>query len=87
MGVLIAGMLPLWSIVQAETPDHLRGRVVAILATINIVVGILFGLLLAALIEFTGPRLILLATGIVVVLSSIALLKVKEIRLARLAAL
>ena len=87
MGVLIAGMLPLWSVVQAETPDHLRGRVVAILATINIVVAILFGLLLAALIEFTGPRLILLATGIVVVLSGVALLKVKEIRLARVATL
>ena len=87
MGVLIAGMLPLWSVVQAETPDHLRGRVVAILATINIVVGILFGLLLAALIEFTGPRLILLATGIVVVLSGVALLRVKEIRQARVATL
>ena len=87
MGVLIAGMLPLWSVVQAETPDHLRGRVVAVLATINILVAICFALLFSALIEFTGPRLILLATGIVVVLSSIALLKVKEIRLARLAAL
>ena len=87
MGVLIAGMLPLWSVVQAETPDHLRGRVVAILATINSVVAICFGLLFSALIEFTGPRFIFLATGIVIVLSGVALLKVKEIRLARVATL
>ena len=44
MGVLIAGMLPLGSIVQAETPDHLRGRVVAVLATINILVALFVGL-------------------------------------------
>ena len=89
MGVLIAGMLPLGSIVQAETPDHLRGRVVAILATINILVALFVGLFFAALMELTepGPRLILLATGIVVVLSGVALLKVNEIRLARVAAL
>ena len=87
MGVLIAGMLPLWSVVQAETPDHLRGRVVAVLAMINILVSLFVGLLLAALMELTesGPRLILLATGIVVVLSGVALLNVKEIRQARLA--
>ncbi len=87
MGVLVAGMLPLWSVVQAETPDHLRGRVVAVLAMINILVSLFVGLLLAALMELTesGPRLILLATGIVVVLSGVALLNVKEIRQARLA--
>ena len=70
-----------------ETPDHLRGRVVAVLATINILVSLFVGLLLAALMELTepGPRLILLATGIVVVLSGVALLNVKEIRQARLA--
>ena len=87
MGVLTAGMLPLGSIVQAETPDHLRGRVVAVLATINILVAICFALLFSALIEFTGPRFILLATGTVIVLSGVALLKVKEVRLARLATL
>ena len=89
MGVLIAGMLPLGSIVQAETPDHLRGRVVAVLATINILVALFVGLFFAALMELTepGPRLILLATGIVVALSGVALLKVKEVRLARVATL
>ena len=87
IGVVIAWMLPLRSVVQAETPDHLRGRVVAVLATINILVSLFVGLLLAALMELTesGPRLILLATGIVVVLSGVALLNVKEIRQARLA--
>ena len=89
MGVLIAGMLPLGSIVQAETPDHLRGKVVAVLATINILVALFVGLCFVALMELTepGPRLILLATGIVVVLSGVALLKVNEIRLARVATL
>ena len=91
MGVLIAGMLPLGSIVQAETPDHLRGRVVAVLATINILVALFVGLCFVALMELTGtepgPRLILLATGIVVALSGVVLLKLKEIRLARVATL
>ena len=36
LGVLIAGMVPLRAIVQAETPDRLRGRVIGILATVNI---------------------------------------------------
>ena len=85
IGVLIAWMLPLRSVVQAETPDHLRGRVVAVLAMINILVAICFALLFSALIEFTGPRFILLATGIVIVLSGVALWNVKEIRQARLA--
>ena len=36
LGVLTAGMLPLHSVVQAETPDYLRGRVIANLTAIGV---------------------------------------------------
>ena len=83
MGLLTAGVLPMQSIVQAASPDHMRGRVVANLAALNLVFALFSGLLVAALADSIGPRPLFLVTGIVVLLSGAALLGVREVREAR----
>ena len=84
LGFLTAGVLPMQSLLQAETPDHLRGKVVANLAVLNIAFAPLTALLGGFLIDAMGARPIYLITGIVVVFSAIGLLSVKEVRQARL---
>lgn len=85
MGFLTAGVLPMQSLVQAETPDHMRGKVVANLAVLNVAF-VPFTLLLGGFfIDATGARPIYLVTGIVVVLSGLGLLLVRDVRQARLA--
>lgn len=85
MGVLTAGVLPMQSLVQAETPDHMRGKVVANLAMLNMALTPITLLLGGVIADATGVRPIYLVTGIVVVLSGLGLLLVRDVRQARLA--
>ena len=85
-GLMTAGVLPMQSLVQAESPDHMRGKVVANLAAINIVLVLFTGPLMGALFEVTGARPLYLVAGMVVLLSGVALFMVREVRQARLAA-
>lgn len=85
MGFLTAGVLPMQSLVQAETPDHMRGKVVANLVVINAAFTPFTALLGGFMIDALGVRPIYLVTGIVVILSGVGLLLVKEVRQARLA--
>ncbi len=85
-GLLTAGVMPMQSIVQAASPDHMRGRVVANLAAINLLLVVLTGPLLASLVDVIGPRPMFLAAGVAVVLSGVALMGVKEVREARIGA-
>ena len=84
MGFLTAGVLPMQSLVQAETPDHMRGKVVANLSVFNVAFTPFTVLLGGFLIDAMGARPIYLLTGIVVVLSGLGLLLVKAVRQARL---
>jgi len=85
MGFLTAGVLPMQSLVQAETPDHMRGKVVANLSVFNVALTPFTVLLGGLLIDAMGARPIYLLTGLVVVLSGLGLLLVREVRRARLA--
>ena len=86
MGVLTAGVLPMQSLVQAASPDHMRGKVVANLAVANIFFVIFTGPLLAWLTDSIGVRVLFLVTGVVVLLSGFALMTVREVREACLSA-
>ena len=85
LGVLIAGMVPLRAIVQAETPDHLRGRVIGILATVNILASLGAALLLSAILDLVDAVPIYLAGGALVLIAGAVLLSLREMREARLA--
>lgn len=84
MGFLTAGVLPMQSLVQAETPDHMRGKVVANLSVFNVALTPFTVLLGGLLIDAVGARPIYLLTGIVVVCSGLGLLLVRKVRQARL---
>ena len=84
MGFLTAGVLPMQSLVQAETPDHMRGKVIANLSVFNVALTPFTVLLGGLLIDAMGARPIYLLTGIVVLLSGLGLLLVREVRRARL---
>ena len=84
LGVLIAGMLPLRSIVQAETPDRLRGRVIGVLATVNLLALLGATLFLDAIRDLVGVVPIFLTGGILVLVSGAVLFSLREIREARL---
>lgn len=84
MGFLTACVLPMQSLVQAETPDHMRGKVVANLSVCNVALTPFTVLLGGLLIDAMGARPIYLFTGVVVVLSGLGLLLVREVRQARL---
>ena len=84
IGLLTAGVLPMQSLVQAMSPDRLRGKVVANLAAANILLVIFTGPLLAWLAESLTVRPLFLLTGLVVLLSGFALMGVRELREARL---
>lgn len=86
LGVLTACMLPLHSVVQAETPDYLRGRVIANLVTLEMLAMGGSATLLLALIELTSAAPVFLATGLAILVSGVGLLCFKEIREIRLAA-
>ncbi|MCY4436329.1 MAG: hypothetical protein OXE05_03235 [Chloroflexi bacterium] len=85
-GVFTAGMLPLHSVVQAETPDFLRGRVLANLTMIKMLVMAGSAPLLQALIELTSATPVFLATGLAVLVSGVVLLFFREPREVRLVA-
>ncbi len=85
LGMLTAAMLPLRSVVQAETPDHLRGRVIANLATLNMLVLLGAGPMLAVLVDRMDARPIHAIVGLAIFLAGLALLRIKEIREVRLA--
>ena len=86
LGVLTAGMMPLHSVVQAETPDYLRGRVIANLTTVGILAMAGTAPWLHALIERASATPVFLATGLAILVSGIGLLYLREIREIRLAA-
>jgi len=86
IGVFTACMLPLHSVVQAETPDYLRGRVIANLVTLGMLAMGGSAALLQALIELTSATPVFLATGLAILVSGLALLCFREIREIRLAA-
>lgn len=86
LGVLSAGMLPLHSVLQAETPDCLRGRVLANIVMIEMLARGSTAALLTVLIELTSATPIFLATGLAIFISGVALLAVKDIREIHLAA-
>ncbi len=81
-----AATLPLWSIVQAECPDHLRGRVLANIGTVGLILAVLGSFAFTAFIDLTSLRTGLMAAGVVAITLSLALLRVDEVRQARLAA-
>lgn len=85
LGVLSAGMLPLHSVLQAETPDYLRGRVIASLVTLEMLAMGGSAAVLRALIERTSATPVFLATGLAILGSGVALLFIREIREIRLA--
>lgn len=85
-GLLTAGVTPMQSIVQAASPDDMRGRVVANLAAINLLLVIFTGPIVAALVDVVGPRPMFAVAGMAVVLAGLALLGVREVREARVSA-
>ena len=85
LGVLIAGMLPLRSIVQAKTPDRLRGRVIGTLAIFNMLASLGALLFLDAILDLVGAIPLFLTCGILVLVAGAALLSLREIRETRLA--
>lgn len=85
LGVLIAGMLPLRSIVQAETPDRLRGRVIGVLATANLLASLGALLLLASILDLVEAATTFLTAGILILVVGAVLLSLREMREVRLA--
>ena len=84
LGVLIAGMLPLRSLVQAETPDRLRGRVIGILATFNLLAFLGAALFLVAILDLVEAVPIFLTSGLMVLVTGAVIISLREIREARL---
>lgn len=84
LSVATVARLPLWSIVQAECPDHVRGRVLANLEVIGLILVVLLSRAFQAFIELTSLGTGLLAAGVVAALCGLALLGVNEVRQARL---
>lgn len=85
LGVLIAGMLPLRSIVQAETPDCLRGRVIGTLVIFNMLASVGSVLFLDAILDFVGVVPIFLTAGILVLVAGAVVFSLREVREFRLA--
>ena len=86
MGVVTAGGVPMGSLVQAETPDAYRGRVLANLAAASSAFIPLTMALGGSLIDLHGSRPLYVATGIVVAICGLALLASRRVREARIAA-
>ena len=86
LGVLIAGMLPLRSLVQAETPDRLRGRVIGVLAALNTLASLGAVLILATSLDLLEVVPLYLACGLLVVVVGAFLFSLREVREARLTA-
>ena len=84
MGVVTAGGVPMGSLVQAETPDAYRGRVLANLAAASSVFIPLTMALGGSLIDLHGSRPLYAATGIVVAICGLALLASRRVREARI---
>ena len=86
LGVLIAGMLPLRSLVQAETSDRLRGRVIGVLAALNTLVSLGAVLILATSLDLLEFVPLYLTCGLLVVVAGVVLFSLREVRKARLTA-
>ena len=86
LSVVSAARLPLWSIVQAECPDHLRGRVLANLEIIGLILVVIAARAFTVFIDLTSSRTAFLAAGVLAILLCLAFLRVNEVRQARLAA-
>jgi MFS family permease len=84
ISVVAATKLHLWSIVQAECPDHLRGRVLANMSAISLMLVVFASIAFVALIDVTSLGTSLLAAGAVTIILSLALLKVNGVRQVRL---
>ena len=83
MGIVSAGTVPMGSLVQAETPDAYRGRVLANLAAISSAFVPLTMALGGNLVDLHGSRPLYAATGIVAAICGIALLASRRVREAR----
>ena len=84
MGVVTAGGVPMGSLVQAETPDAYRGRVLANLAAASSAFIPLTMALGGNLVDLHGSRPLYAATGIVVAICGLALLATRRVREARI---
>ena len=84
MGVVTAGGVPMGSLVQAETPDAYRGRVLANLAAASSAFIPLTMALGGNLVDLHGSRPLYAATGIVVAICGLALLASRRVREARI---
>ena len=86
MGVVSAGGVPMGSLVQAETPDAYRGRVLANMAAVSSALIPLTMALGGNLVDLHGSRPLYVATGIVVAICGLALLATRRVREARITA-
>ena len=86
MGVVSAGGVPMGSLVQAETPDAYRGRVLANMAAVSSAFIPLTMALGGNLVDLHGSRPLYVATGIVVAICGLALLATRRVREARITA-
>ena len=86
MGVVTAGGVPMGSLVQAETPDAYRGRVLANMAAVSSAFIPLTMALGGNLVDLHGSRPLYVATGIVVAICGLALLATRRVREARITA-
>lgn len=57
---------------QLDSPDHMRGRVIAVQGVVSAGAGAIGGPLLGLLCDIVGPRVTLQVTGVVVVLATVA---------------
>ena len=84
MGIATAGALPMGSLVQAETPDAYRGRVLANMAAISSAFVPFTMAIGGNLVDLHGSRPLYAATGIVVAICGLALLASRRVREARI---
>ena len=84
MGIATAGALPMGSLVQAETPDAYRGRVLANMAAISSAFVPFTMAIGGNLVDLHGSRPLYAATGIVVTICGLALLASRRVREARI---
>ena len=84
MGVVTVGGVPMGSLVQAETPDAYRGRVLANMAAISSAFVPFTMAIGGNLVDLHGSRPLYAATGIVVTICGLALLASRRVREARI---
>jgi MFS family permease len=84
IGFIGGGIVPMGSLVQSETPDEMRGRVVANTMATNLALVPLTFMLGGFAMDVVGPRPLYLAAGLAVATCGLALLASRVVREARL---